>query len=146
MTQERKTSDARGSRFGAALFLVIGTVAAAVGLWQCYNALQLVRHGSAAIGTVIADGSGAPVASAHPEIEFSTPQGVRVRYRQNGMGERPVGARIPLLYHPAAPAETATARSFWQLWVPPLVPLWIGVGFIGSILMGAQVHVRGGRY
>ena len=138
-----RTTAAPGSRIGAALFLIIGLVAGAIGLWWCHDRYTLIRDGSAAIGTVVGDGDGAAVASAHPTIEFTTAAGKRVQYRQNSMGERPVGARVPLLYHPAAPADTAVARDFWQFWAPPLVPVWIGFSFVGLILAGAKVEFLG---
>ena len=135
-----------GARRGAAIFMLIGAAALVVGVWQ---GIQMARFLHRAVGTtghvVRSPGETGEMAGAHPMIEFTGPGGMPVRYRQNSMGSRKVGTPVPLLYDPAAPAGTAVARSFWQLWLPLILPFWLGVGFIALPLMGAEVETRGLR-
>lgn len=140
---EAVTDTPGGSKVGRRMFLVIGTVSLLIGLWQCYTTTRLVRHGITATGHVVGRGPVGSSSGAHPDVEFRTASGALVRYNQNGMGERPIGSPIRVLYDPVDPAGTAVADSFWQLWTLTLLPIWVGGCFVGLILMGAEVEVRG---
>lgn len=136
----------RNSKVGSALFLIVGLIAIAIGLWQGWTRVQILQRATATTGHVVA-GAGTPGrSSAHPFIEFRTKTGTVVRYRQNGMGALPVGTPVPLLYQLADPAGTAVARGFWQFWFPALAPLLLGCGLVGVLLLGVGVELRGGRY
>lgn len=103
----------------------------------------LLRHGVRTIGHIGAR-IGDPTATesrAHPDIEFTDGTGAMVRYNQNGMGSRRVGTPIPVLYDPHAPADTAVANAFWQLWTPVLLALWLGFGFTAGALWG-DIHTN----
>ncbi|WP_442678112.1 hypothetical protein ACSBM8_11235 [Sphingomonas sp. ASY06-1R] len=133
-----------GGRLGARIFMLIGTIALIIGLWQSVETVRFLGRAVRTTGhVVLRPGETGPMSGAHPTIEFPGPDGKPVRYDQNGMGGRKVGTPIPLLYDPAAPAATATASSFWQLWLPLLLPYWLAFGFIGLPLMGVQVELRG---
>ena len=135
-----------GSRIGAALFLIVGLVAVGIGLWQGWTTTRFVARAAVATGHVASDPETPGMSSAHPAVEFRTAAGALVTYRQNGMGARPVGTPVPLLYDPADPAGTAVANGFWQLWFPVLGPLLLGSAFIALVLSGVQVELRSGRY
>jgi len=80
---------------------------------------------------------------AHPIVEFAGSGGGVVRYRQNGMGERPVGSAVPLLYDPAAPADTAIARSFWTRWGATGAAFATGLAFVAVALAGGGFALSG---
>ena len=131
---------------GAALFLIIGLVAIGIGLWQGWSTVQMMHRSVTTTGHVVASPGTPGRSSAHPLVEFATTNGTIVRYRQNGMGERPVGDAVPLLYDPADPKGTAIARGFWQLWFSTLAPLLLGCAFVALVWKGVAVEWRGGRY
>ena len=119
-----------------ATFFTIGFVSLAIGIWQLtrtvrflHRAIHTTGHAVARVGDPTATEAG-----AHPDIVFTDRNGAAVRYNQNGMGSRRVGTPIPVLYDPAAPAETAVADAFWQLWYPVLLPFWFGIGFTAGAL------------
>ncbi|WP_419804125.1 DUF3592 domain-containing protein [Terriglobus sp.] len=143
MTWQRK----RDRPFIRAVFLLVGVVALGIGVWQSVRLTHLLRHAIRTTGHAVAR-AGDPAATdsgAHPDIEFTDLTGKIIRYNQNGMGSRRVGTPIPVLYDPAAPADTAVANAFWQLWWPVLLPIWLGFGFTASGLWG-EVYSNLDRY
>ena len=137
-----------GSRTARAMALIVGMIALAIGLVQSWSAIRLARTGAHAAGRVIVErpDPGETWSPAHPTIEFRTATGALVRYSQNGMGARRIGTKVDVLYDPAAPAGTAVVNSFWQLWLPPMLPLYLGIGFTGLVLAGVKWEIRGGRW
>lgn len=135
-----------GSRLGAAIFMLAGAVALAIGVWQGVQTWRFLARAVPATGHVVAaPGQVGPMASAHPTLEFAGPGGIVVRYRQNGMGARPVGTPVDLLYDPAAPADTAVVRGFWTQWFPVLGPILLGLGLLSMPLLGVEIALRGAR-
>ncbi|WP_174279463.1 DUF3592 domain-containing protein [Sphingomonas bacterium] len=124
---------------GAAIFLLIGIATLLVGAWQGWTTARFVQRASTATGHVV-------TATAHPAIEFRAAGGAVIRYRQNGMGARPVGTPVRLIYDPADPAGTATAGGFWQLWFPVLGPLLLGAAFVAVVVFGVGIRIRSSRY
>ena len=51
-----------------------------------------------------------------------------------------------MLYLASDPVGTATLDGFLSLWTPVLLPLVMGLGFIGLTAMGAEIGVRPGRW
>ncbi len=143
---EPESGRAASSKVGQAIFLLAGVVALAIGVWQGYSTARFKQRALTATGRVLGDnGASSGEFSAHPGIEFRTATGALVRYRQNGMGGRPVGATMPVLYDPADPAGTAVVSGFWTLWFPAVGPLLMGALFVAVVLGGAEIGVRGAR-
>lgn len=136
-----------GGKAGAMLFIVIGIVALAIGAWQGWTTMRFIGRAKEVTGIVVARVGDPPgrMSSAHPTVEFRDVTGATVRYRQNGMGSRPIGETMTLLYDPVAPADTAVTRGFWTLWFPVLGPLLLGLAFMALPLTGAQIGSRGAR-
>ena len=136
-----------GSRFGAIVFIAIGVVALIVGAWQGVALRQFLARAVPVTGHVVAvpGEESATMSGAHPMVEFARAGGGVVRYRQNGMGARPIGTPVDLLYDPAAPADTAVVRGFWTLWFPIVAPLVLGLAFIVLPLAGVGIGLRGAR-
>ena len=138
---------ARGSRAGAMIFLVIGVGALLVAAWQGWRTWSFIASAQSTPGVIAPDvpGSHEVVAGGHPMVEFHTPDGRTLRYRQNGFAPTRIGAPVTVPYQPRDPAGTATLSSFLSLWTPVLLPLVMGLGFIGLTALGAEIGVRPGR-
>ena len=137
---------AGSSRVGAVVFILAGAIALGIGVWQGVQTWRFVSRAAPATGHVVAaPGQVGPMASAHPTVEFAGPNGAIVRYRQDGMGARPVGTPLELLYDPAAPAETAVVRGFWTQWFPVVGPMALGLGLLLLPLLGVEIGVQGAR-
>lgn len=135
-----------GGKFGAILFITVGIFALLIGAWQGVQAMRFAARAVAATGHVVAvPGQESPtMSSAHPMIEFPVGDAI-MRYRQDGMGSRPIGTAVDLLYDPAAPAETAVVRGFWNQWFPVVAPIFLGLAFIAAPLLGIGIGLRGAR-
>lgn len=130
---------------GAIVFIVIGVAALLAGAWQGVRTWRFLDRAVPVIGHVVpAPEQRGSISSAHPIIEFVTPDGATIRYRQNGMGAHPLGTPVSLLYDRATP-DTAVVQGFWTLWFPVLGPLLLGFAFLAVPLFGVEIGIRGAR-
>ncbi len=140
-------TSATSGRFGAIVFIIIGVLALLIGAWQGLQTRKFLARAVAVTGHVVTvpGQESATMSSAHPMIAFTAQDGTTVRYRQDGMGARPIGAAVDLRYDPSAPADTATVAGFWTTWFPVVGPLILGVAFIIVPLAGVAIGLRGAR-
>ena len=132
---------------GSILFLVIGLVAIGFAAWHGWQTASFLGAAHRADGSVTADpGSTRTITAGHPDIAFVSVNGATIRYRQNGMGPTKVGVHVSVLYLTNDPAGTATVSGFWSLWGGTVLPLVMGLGFIGAVLLGAEIGWRPGRW
>lgn len=143
----KQPNQTRDGKIGQALFLLAGVLALVIGVWQSISTTRFVRHAVETTGRVLADRGDVEKgqSAGHPAIEFRTGSGALVRYTQNGMGARPVGSTMRVLYDPAAPADTAVVPAFWTLWFPAVGPLVMGVVLLLVAFSGAEFGLRGAR-
>ena len=74
---------------------------------------------------------------SHPQIQFTTPAGVRVSYPQGGLifGYKP-GQAVRVLFEQHDPAGTAHLDAFGALWFDSIGLSFIGVMFLLAGLTG----------
>ncbi len=140
--------DGASGRTGKVIFLVIGVSALLVAAWQGWRTLSFIGSAQRTPGVVAPDvpGSNATQAGGHPMVEFHVADGRTVRHRQNGFAPTRIGTPVTVLYQASDPVGTATLDGFLSLWTPVLLPLVMGLGFIGLIAVGAEIGVRPGRW
>ena len=130
---------------GRLLFLALGTIALGVAAWQAFQVANALRTFSRAPGVAV----GAPgeiETYGHPKIRFRTSTGAETEFVQNGFGPSRVGMRVTVLYQLGDPANAAQIESFWALWGKVLLPLALGPGLVGVVLLGAEVVPVRGRF
>ncbi|MEK6421544.1 MAG: DUF3592 domain-containing protein [Burkholderia gladioli] len=120
------------------IVMLIGAVVLVVCAVQAWNTATFLSTATRADGVVIS-------ASGHPTIRFTSAGGERVEFVQNGGLSRDVGAHVPVVYDPAAPARTACADTFFALWSGALWGLPAGFGFLVLPLFGVRFE-RSGAY
>ena len=117
-----------------------------MGCWQSYQLVRFLQVARRTVGEVVAaPGQTGKFSGAHPTLSFTGPDGRDIRYRQDGMGARPVGTRVPLLFDPADPIHTVVVQDFWTLWFPAIGPLVLGLAFVLLPLFGVEIGLRGAR-
>jgi hypothetical protein len=135
---------------GRLLFWAVGVCALCFGVWQAWEVLRLLQSAVRTQGIILADilpdGTPSPTGVGRPLVEFTTHEGRVIRYRQNGMGATPPGVQVPVLYLAEDPQESAKVDRPWVLWVPVVWPLFMGLGFIVLMLLGATVQSLPGRW
>lgn len=67
---------------------------------------------------------------------FVTGAGVPVRYMQNGYSAQPGHRHVEVIYDPDDPVGTAVVKSFATLWLPILLPAFLGAAAL--TLVGAS--------
>jgi len=107
--------------------LLIGIVLVVLGTVNLVSAIHLEFSASKAKGRVIRD---ITVSGSHyPLVRFITPDEKTVEFR-GSVGSRPadyaVGDQVTVLYWPDHP-ESATIRSFLEMWCLPVVLIPIGL-------------------
>jgi hypothetical protein len=111
-----------------------------IGTEQTFEGASFGRRAVSAVGRVVpAPGAVGTTSGAHPVVEFPVPGHPPVRYRQDGMGERPIGSPVPLLYDAADPAGTAIARSFWTRWGSEAAALAVGLALVAFALASGEL-------
>lgn len=78
---------------------------------------------------------------SHPEIEFTTPAGIRISYPQGGFifGYKP-GRGVRVLFEPHDPAGTARIDAIGALWFDSIGLAFIGVVALVIGLTGLVAH------
>ena len=140
--------DRASGGMGKVIFLVIGVCALLVAGWQGWRTASFLHSAQKAPGVITPDvaGSNATQSGGHPMVEFHAADGRALRYRQNGFAPTRIGTPVTVLYQASDPVGTATLDGFLSLWTPVLLPLVMGLGFIGLTAIGAEIGVRPGRW
>ena len=127
------------------LFVALGCLALAFAGWQGWRTAAHQHSALRAPGVIAPDSPGSirTVTAAHPTITFTTRDGRLVRYVQDGIGSMQVGAAVTVFYQPGDPQGTATTGGWMTLWGPVLLPLIMGLGFLGLALSGVELGVSG---
>lgn len=129
------------------LFGLGGLAVTGIGAWLAFKTWHLVQHGILTEGRYVdavweTTGTDSQV-TQHGLIEFETANGERVRF-QGRLGTpfegRRVGQPVRVRYLPAAPQEAVVA-SFLELWMPALIFLGVGIGWV--VVAGVTLLVRG---
>jgi hypothetical protein len=107
-------------------FLVAACALIAVAVHVGSSTREFVQHAAHAPGVVTTLNAG----GSHPDIEFTTASGKKVRYPQGGFigGYKP-GDRVRVLYDPADPIATASIDDPGALWSGPGAAALFGLGF-----------------
>ena len=136
------------AKAGRVLFLIIGACALLVAGWQGWRTMTFLASAQRAPGMIAPDvpGSNATQAGGHPMVEFHAADGRALRYRQNGFAPTRIGTPVTVLFQAADPVGTATLDGFLSLWTPMLLPLIMGLGFIGVTALNAEIGLRPGRW
>ncbi len=105
--------------FGA-LLLFWGLIQLVPGLWDLGSMLRVATAGLRTTGEVIAlhemtDLKG--IRNVYPVVRFTTASGTSVQFQERLASSFPVGSRVPVMYRPEAPADTATIRRPVMNWV-----------------------------
>jgi len=119
------------------VFILIGIAAAAVAIALGLKKLDFIQHSAVAEGRVLRLNAG----GSHPEIEFTSDHGNKVKYPQGGFvfRYRP-GDHVQVRYDPERPLQSACVDAFGALWFPPLIVLAIGL----ACIVGGVAAVKSG--
>lgn len=121
------------------LFFAIGVVVLVVGAVMFVRTAQFLAEAERATGTVIdlsreTDSEGG--VAFHPVVRFRTTEGEAVEF-VSSFGSSPPSAepgdRVDVLYDPDDPYD-AKLSGFFDLWMPPGIPVVVGGGFIAIAL------------
>ncbi|KAF1065890.1 MAG: hypothetical protein GAK45_02079 [Pseudomonas citronellolis] len=107
------------------LFCLIGLVFLGVSAYQLTDRVQFLGSAQAADGMVESLRAG----GSHPQVAFTTAQGQRISYPQNGLifGYQQ-GQAVRVFYAPEQPQASAVIDDLGALWGFPVV-----MGLIGAV-------------
>ncbi len=132
------------------IFLLVGLALLGVAAWFYLDTAKFIRGSQEAEGMVVeleTHGSSGE-RYYHPVVEFTTPEGERVRF-VSSFGSRPpaydVGESVTVLYPEGSPRE-AKIKSFWSLWLGTVIAGGLGVLFFVIGLVMAVVFGAGRRH
>jgi hypothetical protein len=132
------------ARLVGAFFALIGLTLLVAAVLMARSTVRFTRTAARASGIVIALNAG----GSHPEVQFTSKDGQRVRYPQGGMisGYR-AGDRVTVLYDPRQPTSTACINAPGALWdgaggLCLLGAVFLAVGLLRTLGSDA-VYVRG---
>lgn len=129
------------------IFAVIGFALLGAATWMFLRTRAFIEQAMTTVGVVVElveetrSGRDGNETYFYPVVRFQPASGDEIQFRSN-VGSNPAGYRqgeqVPVLYDPAQPAE-ARIRSFFQLWLLPLV-----LGFIGAVfaIVGTGLAIK----
>ncbi len=134
-------------RIGTALFLLVGVCTLIVAAYQGWRTISFLNSAERAQGVTAPDTPGGhDTITGHPLVDFRTKDGRTLRYRQNGFGPSRVGVPVTVFYENRDPIGTARLGGFLGLWLPVLLPLAMGLGFVLVVALGGEISIRPGRW
>lgn len=117
----------------------VAALVALLGLGMAARTIALLAGAKRAVGEVVAveeDSADFPVVSFNADGD-AVAGGRVVTFRSGVSGSDPVGAKVPVVYPPAAP-ERARIATFGYLWAAPLILVLTALFFVG---LGAAAWV-----
>jgi hypothetical protein len=129
------------------IFILIGLIFTAVGAWLFVDAVMFRKTAVKADGVVVGMvESSDRDNSYYPVVEFTSPEGIAVRFKYNVSSSPPmfeVGEKVRVIFDPKRPGDVTI--DSWLSWLLQGIFLFIGLIFLGIGVGVTILLVRGGN-